>query len=197
MSILSKTDAWRTHKINVVCVRASKFSAKARKLRRKAQKLPAKFDVSYSKLSLLEPELDVNASLQVETGRPHDVRAFDPDLQNRDHVLLFDLLISLRFKLPCIRRILLNLVDDHVKHVFDLSLLRANRVELSLKLPCSEEILSNICPSFPCKSRSRQTSPETSLLKTLKVIYGLVLIACIVLVTFLRAGAGGMLRLMK
>jgi hypothetical protein len=49
----------------------------------------------------------------------HDLQAFDRDVYDYDHVTLFDFLLSFRFKLPSIRRILLNLVDDHVKHVFD------------------------------------------------------------------------------
>jgi hypothetical protein len=41
--------------------------------------------------------------------------------------------ISFSFKLSSTRRILLNLVDDHVKHVFD-------HVKLSRKLPCTNAI---------------------------------------------------------
>jgi len=44
-----------------------------------------------------------------------DRLVFDLDVHNRDHVKLFELLPSFRRKLPGIRRILLNLVDDHVK----------------------------------------------------------------------------------
>ena len=42
-------------------------------------------------------ELDVNASLQFTTGSMHDLSAFDRDLRERDHVMLFDSLTSFRF----------------------------------------------------------------------------------------------------
>ena len=67
-------------------------------------------------------ERDVNQSLQIKTDSIHDTSAADLDLQNPDHVRLFEKLDSLRFKLPCIRRILLSLDDD--------------RVKLRPKLPC-------------------------------------------------------------
>jgi hypothetical protein len=41
------------------------------------------------------------------------------DLHNRDHVRLVRPLLSFRLDLPGIRRILLNLTDDHVKRVFE------------------------------------------------------------------------------
>jgi hypothetical protein len=59
-----------------------------------------------------------------------DCVAFSFDLHNRDHVKALALLISFRFKLPGIREILLNLIDDHVKHVFEHVKLRRTRVVL-------------------------------------------------------------------
>lgn len=49
----------------------------------------------------------------------HNSSAFRPDLQNRDHVMLFNSLLGICRKLPSIRRILLSLDDDHVKHEFE------------------------------------------------------------------------------
>jgi len=91
--------------------------------------------------SVLQSGSDVNSSLQVESGNVFDSFAFDPDLHNHDHVRLFDSLISFRLELSSIREILPNLVDDHVKHVFD-------HVRLSLKLPCSDEITSDCARNF-------------------------------------------------
>jgi hypothetical protein len=71
-------------------------------------------------------ERGVNQSLQVKTGSIHDLSAADLELQNPDHVMLVKRLDSFRFKLPCIRRILPSLVNDHVK--------------LRLKLPRSDAI---------------------------------------------------------
>jgi hypothetical protein len=71
----------------------------------------------------------------------HNWSAFVPDLQNRDHVTLFGKLASFRFKLPSIRRILPNLVDDHVK--------------LSLQLPCSDENTSNFAWNFLAEAQTR------------------------------------------
>jgi len=82
-----------------------------------------------------------------------------------DHVKLFEKLASLRFKLPSLRRILLNLVDDHVKHVFE-------HVKLSVKLPCSNVITSNYAWNFLAEKQSRQTSTETSLLRRDQVVIG-------------------------
>lgn len=59
----------------------------------------------------------------------HNLLAFGPDLHKRAHVMSFDWLASFRFKLPSIRRILLNLDDDHVK--------------LRAKLPCTGAITSS------------------------------------------------------
>ena len=83
----------------------------------------------------------MNSSLQVKSGDVFDLFAFDPDLRDRDHVRLFDSLISFRFELSSIWEILPSLVDDHVKHVFD-------HVRLSLKLPCSDEITSDCARNF-------------------------------------------------
>src|SRR5215217_7498966 len=72
-------------------------------------------------------------------------------------------LASFRFKLPSIRRILLNLVDDHVKH-------GSEHVKLSLKLPCSDAITSNFAWNFLARTRSRQTLPGTSLRRRNQVV---------------------------
>ena len=55
-----------------------------------AEKFPGKFDVFCMRLYVLEPALDVNASLQVEPGTTHDERALGFDLNKRDQVKLFD-----------------------------------------------------------------------------------------------------------
>ena len=77
----------------------------------------------------------MNRSLQVKTDSIHDMSAAGLELENPDHIRLFEKLASFRFKLPCIRRILPSLVDDHVKHASD-------HVKLCLKLPRSEAIMS-------------------------------------------------------
>jgi hypothetical protein len=69
-----------------------------------------------------------------------DCVALSLDLHNRDHVKALELLISFRFRLPGIRRILLNLVDDHVKHVFEHVKLRGDHVKLCVGLPCLRAI---------------------------------------------------------
>lgn len=78
---------------------------------------------------MLAPERDVNSPLQVKTASTHNSLAFGRDLQNNDHVKLFDSLPGIRRKLPSIRRILLSLAIDHVK--------------LSPELPCLDTNLSN------------------------------------------------------
>ena len=65
-----------------------------------------------------------------------DCVGFSLDLQNREHVKPLELLMSFRFQLPSIRRILLNLIDHHVKHVFEHVKLRRDHVKLRRKLPC-------------------------------------------------------------
>jgi len=102
---------------------------------------PCKVQRDSPQASVLQSGSDVNSSLQVESGNVFDSFAFDPDLHDRDHVRLFDSLISFRFELSSSRRILPDLVDDHVKHVFD-------HVRLSLKLPCSDEITSDCARNF-------------------------------------------------
>jgi hypothetical protein len=57
------------------------------------------------------------------------------------------LLTSLCFKLSSIRGILLNLIDDHVKHVFE-------HVKVCSELPCLRAITSNIAGSFRAQARS-------------------------------------------
>ena len=101
-----------------------------------AQKLLAEFNAIRFRRSVLQSWLDVNSSLQVESGNMFDALAFDSDLHAHDHVTLFDPRISFRFELSSSRRILPNLVNDHVKHVFD-------HVELSRKFPCANAINSD------------------------------------------------------
>ena len=72
-----------------------------------------------------------------------DRSVFRFDLHKRDHVKLFKSLRSFGFKLSSIRRILPNLIDDHVKHVFEPFKLRRDRVKLRAKLPCLEAITSD------------------------------------------------------
>ena len=60
-----------------------------------------------------------------------DCMAFSFDLHKRDRVKPLELLISFRVKLSGIRRILLNLIDDHVKHVFEHIKLRCDHVNLA------------------------------------------------------------------
>ena len=110
--------------------RARKFFAKAEKFLISVEKIPGKFDVFCLRPSLRQPRFDVNASLHVETCSMHDRLAFDLDVHNRDHVKLFELLTSFRHKLPSIRRILLNLVDDHVKHLSEHVKLKRDHVIL-------------------------------------------------------------------
>ena len=78
---------------------------------------------------MLAPEFDVISSLQFKHRGKHDLPASTHELRKGDHVKLVDTLPSILFKLPSIRRILLNLDDDHVK--------------LFLKLPCLDAITSD------------------------------------------------------
>jgi len=117
-----------------VCGKAKKYAAKARKFFTTAQKSPAKFNVFGLRRSLLEPGFDVYLSLQVKPRCMFDFVAFSFDLHNRNHVKPLELLLSFCFKLPSIRGLLLNLIDDHVKHVFE-------HVKLCRKLPCSGAIV--------------------------------------------------------
>ena len=73
----------------------------------------------------------MNLIFAVKPSSKFDSPRFVFDLHNRDHVKALALLISFRFKLPGIREILLNLIDDHVKHVFEHVKLRRDRVVLS------------------------------------------------------------------
>lgn len=77
---------------------------------------------------MFESELDMNQSLQVETGIIHDRSAVSLDLQKPDHVKTIATLAIFSLQLPSICRILPSFVDDHVK--------------LRPKLPCSEAITS-------------------------------------------------------
>jgi hypothetical protein len=115
---------------------AGMFSGKARKFVTTAQKILAEFNTIRIRRSVLQSGLDVNSSLQVETGNMFDSLAFDRDLRDHDHVRLFDSRSSFRSELSSSRRILPNLVDDHVKHAFD-------HVKLSRKLPCANAITSD------------------------------------------------------
>ena len=124
----------------------------------KAKKLPAKFNVYCSRTSLLWPRLNVNSCLHVKNGSMLDLSALSLDLHSRDHVMQRALRNRFGFKLPGIRRILPNLVDDHVKHGFE-------HVKLLLKLPCSNAITSDSAWNFPASARSRQVSSKTSLLR--------------------------------
>ena len=98
-----------------------------------------------------------------------DSLAFDPDLRDRDHVTLFDLLISFRCELSSIREILPNLVDDHVKHAFD-------HVRLSRKLPCANTITSVFDWNFLAQTRS-SCDPAFALLAIFVGTFGLALVA--------------------
>jgi len=112
-----------------------------------ARKFPAKFDVFRLKRFMLGPRFDVNRTLQVETDGMHNFFAVGPDLHDGDHVKLLDKLASFRVELPSIRRILLSLVNDHVKHGSD-------HVKLCVELPCSHEITSNFGRNFLAQTRS-------------------------------------------
>ena len=124
-----------------MCGNAKKYAVKARKFLIIAQKILAKFNVFCLRRSLLERGFDVDSSLKIKSRSMFDCVAFSFDLHNRDHVKPLELLISFRFKLSSIRRILLNLIDDHVKHVFEHVKLRRDHVKLRLKLPCSGAIV--------------------------------------------------------
>ena len=58
------------------------------------------------------------------------------DLHTRDHVKPLSLLISFHFKLAAFEDSLLDLIEDHVKHVFE-------HVKFWVELPCSRAIASN------------------------------------------------------
>ena len=80
-----------------------------------------------------------------------DCPAFGFDLHNRDHVMLVRLLVSFRLELPGIRRILLNLIDYHVKHGFEHVKLRRDHVKLRrehVKLCVALSCLGAIMSSF-------------------------------------------------
>ena len=108
-----------------------------------AEKLPAKYNVFHLRRSQPSPRFDVNSSLQVETCSMFDRPAFSFDLHERDHVTLFDLLISFFFKRSSNRGILPCILDDRVKHVSELALLRRDHVKLRPNLPCSDAITSD------------------------------------------------------
>ena len=104
-----------------MCGDAKKYPVKARKLLIIAQKTLAKFNVFCLRRSLLEFGFDVHSSLQVKPRSMFDCVAFSFDLHNRDYVKPLEFLIGFCFRLSCIRRILLNLIEDHVKHRRELS----------------------------------------------------------------------------
>lgn len=133
------------------CPRADMFSAKARKFLAKAwkflisaQKIFAKFNTIRLRPSKLQSGFDVNSFLQVETFGIHNCSAFSSDLQACDHVKLFDSLASFPFELSSSQRILPRIVNDHVKHLSELSVPRRDHVKLCLELPCSDRITSDL-----------------------------------------------------
>jgi hypothetical protein len=134
---------------------ADMFSGRARKFVTAAQKIFAEFNAIRFSGSVLQSGLDVNSSLQVETGNVFDSLAFDSDLHNHDHVTLFDSRISFRFELSSSPRILPNLVNDHVRHAFD-------HVKLSRKLPCTNAITSDFDRNFLAQTRSSHDPELTS-----------------------------------
>ena len=75
-----------------------------------------------------ELQFDVYLSLQVKSRSMFDCVAFSFDLHDSKHVKPSELLISFCFKLSSIRGILLNIIDDHVKHVFEHVKLKRDRV---------------------------------------------------------------------
>ena len=62
----------------------------------KAGKFFGKFDMIRLKHFMLESERDMNACLQVKTTSMHNLSAFGRELQNRNHVKLFDSLPGIR-----------------------------------------------------------------------------------------------------
>ena len=110
-----------------MCGDAKKYAVKARKFLTIAQKTLAKFNMFGLRRSLLEFGFDVHSSFQVKPRSMFDCEVFSFDLHNRDHVKPLELLISFCFKLSCIRGILFNFIEDHVKH--------------RRKLPCSVVIM--------------------------------------------------------
>jgi hypothetical protein len=106
---------------------------KARKSLISAQKILPKVDVFCLRASLLSRTFNVHSSLQIKPRTMFDCVAFIIDLHNRDHVKALELLISFRFELPGIRRILPNIIDDQIKPVFE-------HLRLCLELPCLRAI---------------------------------------------------------
>ena len=84
----------------------------------------------------------MNLIFAVKPSSKFDSPRFVFDLHNRDHVRLVRLPLSFRLDLPVIRRILLNLIDDHVKRVFEHVKLSSDHVKLCSEHPCSEAIKS-------------------------------------------------------
>ena len=113
---------------------------KARKYLTAAEKTSARFNVFGLRRSLLKSMSDVNSSLHVKLTPCFDCSACGCDMDDRDHVKLFEKLVSLRFKLSCIRRILPCIVADHVKRVSDPDMLTRDHVRTFLNLPCSDAI---------------------------------------------------------
>ena len=108
------------------------FSFRAGEFLRAAWKMSAKFDVFWLRRFVLHPAFDVNQSLQVETDALLNSAAFVFDLNDRDHVKLFDSQINIRFKLSTIRQTLAHFVDDHVKHGPKRFKLKRDHVKLRL-----------------------------------------------------------------
>ena len=83
----------------------------------------------------------MHSPLQVKPASLLGCPAFGFELLNGDHVRLVRLLLSFRLELPGIRRILIKLIDDQVKHVFEHVKLKRDHVKLHLKLSCSGAIV--------------------------------------------------------
>ena len=120
--------------------------------------------------SLLSRRFDVHSSLQFKPVSRFDCVVLSFDLHNRDHVKALELLFSFRFRLPSIRKILPNLIDDQVKHVLERVKLKRVHVKLRRKLPCSNALelcsTANIAvPSAvapgqsPCRVRFGEVDP--------------------------------------
>ena len=106
-----------------------------------ARKTLAKFNVFCLRASLLSRRFDVHSSLQVRPRSMFDCVGFSFDLHNRDHVKALELLISFRFKLPCIRGILTSLT------------IRSNMCSHTSN---SDAITSSFAWNFLAQTRSRQ-----------------------------------------
>jgi hypothetical protein len=96
---------------------------------------------------------DVIACLQVKPDSMHNSLEFGRKLRDRDRVERFDPLASFSRKIPSFRRIPLNIVKDHVKHMFERVKPIVDHVKLCLELPCSDAIPSNYVWNFFAHAR--------------------------------------------